>query len=415
MWRSMPLSRPRIEQEVVMTEETGFTTMAKARAEGEAPEIGVGMLGYAFMGKAHSNAYKKIPYMMYPPPAIPRLVAVCGRNQEAVAEAARRYGYESYYTDWREMLEDDRIQLFDNGGPNNMHAGPCVAAAQAGKHVFCEKPLARTAAEARRMLDAVTKAGVKHMAAFNYRFVPAIRQARNLIESGALGQIYHYRAIYLQEWIMPHHDTLKIWRLDKNLAGSGALGDLGAHIIDLGRFLVGEMKSVSAMTRTFIDERPLPDGSGTGKVDVDDAFVAAVEFENGAIGTLEATRFASGRKNYEVLEINGEKGSIRFNLERMNELEVFWVGEEPKETQGFHDVLVTEAYHPWWENWWPQGHIIGWEHTFVHELTHFLNCIVNDKEVAPYGATFEDGYRAAIVCDAIFESAATKKQVEIEY
>jgi predicted dehydrogenase len=415
MWRSMPLSRPRSEQEVVMTEETGFTTMAKARAEGEAPEIGVGMLGYAFMGKAHSNAYKKIPYMMYPPPAIPRLVAVCGRNQGAVAEAARRYGYEGYYTDWRKMLEDDRIQLFDNGGPNNMHAGPCIAAAQAGKHVFCEKPLARTAGEAKQMLDAVTKAGVKHMVAFNYRFVPAIRQAWDLIESGALGQIYHYRAVYLQEWIMPHHNTSMIWRLDKELAGSGALGDLGAHIIDLGRFLVGEMKSVSAMTRTFIEERPLSEGSGTGKVDVDDAFVAAVEFENGAIGTLEATRFAGGRKNYEVLEINGEKGSIRFNLERMNELEVFWVGEEPQETQGFHDVLISEAYHPWWENWWPHGHIIGWEHTFVHELTHFLDCIVNDKEVAPCGATFEDGYRTAVICDAILESAATKKQVEIKY
>jgi predicted dehydrogenase len=399
-----------------MTEETGFTTMAVARAEGETPQVGVGMLGYAFMGKAHSNAYKKIPYMMYPPPAIPRLVAVCGRNEEAVAEAARRYGYEGYYTDWHKMLEDERIQLFDNGGPNNMHAEPCIAAAEAGKHVFCEKPLARTAEEAKRMLDAVTQAGVKHMVAFNYRFVPAIRQARNLIESGLLGQIYHCRAAYLQEWIMPRHNTPKIWRLDKKAAGSGALGDLGAHIIDLGRFLVGEIKSVSAMTRTFIDERPLSDGSGTGKVDVDDAFVAAVEFENGAIGTLEATRFASGRKNYEVLEINGEKGSIRFNLERMNELEVFWVGEEPRETQGFHDVLITEAYHPWWGNWWPHGHIIGWEHTFVHELTHFLDCIVSsNKDVAPYGATFEDGYRAAVVCDAILESAATKRQVDIKY
>jgi predicted dehydrogenase len=398
-----------------MTEETGFTAMAKARAEGEVPEIGVGMLGYAFMGKAHSNAYKKIPYMMYPPPAIPRLVAICGRNEEAVAEAAHRYGYESYCTDWRKMLEDDRVHLFDNGGPNNMHAEPCIAAAQAGKHVFCEKPLARTAEEAKRMFDAVTKADVKHMVAFNYRFVPAIRQARNLIESGALGQIYHYRAVYLQEWVMPHHSTSRIWRLDKKLAGSGALGDLGAHIIDLGRFLVGEMKSVSAMTRTFIDVRPLPDGSGTGKVDVDDAFVAAVEFKNGAIGTLEATRFANGRKNYEVLEINGEKGSIRFNLERMNELEVFWLGEEPKETQGFHDVLITETYHPWWENWWPHGHIIGWEHTFVHELTHFLDCIVKNKDVAPYGATFDDGYRAAVICDAILESAATKKQVDIKY
>jgi predicted dehydrogenase len=398
-----------------MSKETGFTTMAGAKAAGEAPEVGVGMFGYAFMGKAHTNAYKKIPYLMYPPPAIPRLVAICGRNEEAVAEAARRYGYAGYYTDWRQMLEDERIQLFDNGGPNNMHAEPSIAAAQAGKHVFSEKPLARNGEEARQMLDAVAKAGVKHMVAFNYRFVPAIRQARNLIESGALGQIYHFRAMYLQEWIMPHYDTPMIWRLDKKVAGSGALGDLGAHIIDLGRFLVGEMKSVTAMTRTFIDERPLADGSGTGKVDVDDAFVATVEFENGAIGTLEASRYAAGRKNYEVLEVNGEKGSLRFNLERMNELDVFWVGEEPKETQGFHDVLVTEAYHPWWENWWPHGHIIGWEHSFVHELTHFLDCIVNDKDVAPYGATFEDGYRAAVICDAILEAAAGKKQVDIKY
>jgi predicted dehydrogenase len=398
-----------------MSEGTGFTKMARARAEGEAPEIGVGMLGYDFMGKAHSNAYKKLPYMMYPPPAVPRLIAICGRNEEAVTEAARRYGYEGYYTDWREMLEDDRIQLFDNGGPNNVHAEPCITAAQAGKHIFCEKPLARSAEEAKEMLDAVTKAGVKHMVAHNYRFVPAIRLARNLIDSGALGQIYHFRAVYLQEWIMPHYNEAKIWRLDKEMAGSGAVGDLGSHIIDLARFLVGEITSLSAMTRTFIEERPLPDGSGTGKVDVDDAFVTAVEFENGAIGTLECSRFAGGRKNYEVLEINAEKGSIHFDLERLNELNVFWVGEEPKETQGFHNVLVTEDYHPWIEHWWPHGHIIGWEHTFVHELTHLLDCIVNDKDVAPYGATFEDGYHAAVVCDAIAESAAAKKQVDLKY
>jgi len=398
-----------------MSEGTGFTTMARARAEGETPEVGVGMLGYAFMGKAHTNAYKKIPYMMYPPPAIPRLVAICGRDEEAVAEAAQRYGYEGIYTDWRQMLEDDRIQLFDNGGPNDTHAGPCIAAAQAGKHVLCEKPLARTAEEARLMLDAVERAGVKHMVAFNYRFVPAIRQARDLIQTGALGQIYHYRAAYPQEWIMPHYNQPMIWRLEKKRAGSGALGDLGAHIIDLGRYLVGEMVSVSAMTRTFVTERPLADGSGTGTVDVDDAFAAVVEFENGAIGTLEATRFAAGCKNRQVWEVNGEKGTIRFNLERMNELEVFWVGEEPRETQGFHDVLISESYHPWWENWWPHGHIIGWEHTFVHELTHLLDCIVNDGDVAPYGATFEDGYRVAVVCDAILESADTRRQVDVKY
>jgi predicted dehydrogenase len=397
-----------------MAKETGFTTMAGPKAEGVAPEIGVGMLGYAFMGKAHTNAYRKIPYMMYPPPAIPKLIAVCGRNEAAAAEAVRRYGYEGYYTDWRKMLADDRIQLFDNGGPNNAHAEPCIAAAQAGKHIICEKPLARTGEEAWTMLDAVNKAGVKHMVAFNYRFVPAIRQAYELIHSGALGQIYHYRAVYLQEWIMPHYGTPMIWRLDKKTAGSGALGDLGAHIIDLGRFLVGDVKSVSAMTRTFVKERPLSDGS-LGKVDVDDAFVAAVEFENGAIGTVEATRFAAGRKNYGCFEINGEKGSLRFDLERMNEMQVFWVDEQPKETQGFHDVLVTESYHPFWSNWWPQGHIIGWEHTFVHELTHFLDCIVNKKDVAPYGATFEDGYRAAVICDAILESANGKKQVDVKY
>lgn len=397
-----------------MAEGTGFTSMAGARAEGAAPEIGIGMLGYAFMGKAHTNAFKKLPYMMYPPPAIPRLVAIAGRDEAAVAEAAHRYGYESYYTNWRELVDDERVQLFDNGGPNDAHAEPCNAAAQAGKHILCEKPLARTAEEARSMLEAVQKAGVKHMVAYNYRFVPAVRQARQLIESGALGQIYHYRAVYLQEWIMPHYNQGMIWRLDKQTAGSGALGDLGAHIIDLGRFLVGEMKSVSALARTFIEARPYPDGR-MGKVDVDDAFVAAVEFENGAIGTLEATRFAAGRKNFNSFEINGEKGSLRFNLERMNELEVYWVDEEPKETRGFHNVLISEGYHPWWEHWWPQGHIIGWEHSFVHEMHHLLDCIVNDKDVAPYGATFEDGYRAAVICDGILESASTKKQVDLKY
>lgn len=397
--------------------EQSFTEMAGPKAAGEVPVIGVGMLGYAFMGKAHSNGLKKIPYMMYPPPAIPRLVAICGRNAEAVNEAARRYGYEKAYTSWREMLDKSGkdIQLFDNNGPNDTHAEPSIFAAQAGKHVLCEKPLARTAEEAKVAWEAVQKTGVKHMVAFNYRFVPAIRQAYNLIQSGALGRIYHYRAVYLQEWIMPHYGTDKIWRLDKNVAGSGALGDLGAHIIDLGRFLVGEMKSVSALARTFIEERRMPDGSGVGKVDVDDAFVSIVEFENGAIGTIEATRFAAGRKNFNCLEINGEKGSIRFNLERMNELEVFWIDDQPKETRGFHDVLVTEGYHPWWGNWWPHGHIIGWEHTFVHEITHFLDCIVNNKEVAPFGATFEDGYRTAVICDAILKSSASRKQVDLKY
>ncbi|MCP4362132.1 MAG: Gfo/Idh/MocA family oxidoreductase [Chloroflexi bacterium] len=394
---------------------TLVTAQAGPTAADDIPEVGVGMLGYAFMGKAHSNAFRTIPYMMYPPPAIPKMVSVSGRNETSVAKAARRFGYAKYTTDWREQVNDPDVQLFDNGGPNDAHAEPCIAAAAAGKHILCEKPLGRTAEESRLMWDAAEKAGVKHMVAFNYRFVPAIRQIRNLIDSGALGRIYHWRAVYLQEWIMPHYGMPKIWRLDKSMAGSGALGDLGVHIIDLAHYLVGDIRSVSAMTKTFIEERPLPDGNGIGKVDVDDAFVAVVEFKNGALGTLESTRFAGGHKNGNCFEINAEKGSIRFNLERMNELEVYWVGEDPKETEGFHQVSITEAHHPWWENWWPHGHIIGWEHTFIHEITHLLDCIVNDKEVGPHGATFEDGYKTAVVCDAILNAAASKRQIDIKY
>lgn len=388
--------------------------MAAGQTAGEAPEVGVGMLGYAFMGKAHSNAMKKLPYMMYPPVAIPKLVAISGRDEAKVAEAAKRFGYQKVYTDWRAMVEDPDVQLVDNGGPNNLHADPSILAAQLGKHVLCEKPLARTAAEAKAMWDAVETAKIKHMVAFNYRFVPAVRMIRDLIDQGAFGRIYHFRAMYLQEWIMPHYGTPIIWRLEKDVAGSGALGDLGAHIIDLAHYLVGGVKSVSGLTSTFIKERDKDDG-GTGVVDVDDAFAAAVEFENGAIGTLESTRFAAGRKNHNVFELNAEKGSVRFNLERMNEAEVFWIDDTPKETQGFHNVLVSEGYHPWWGNWWPHGHIIGWEHTFVHEINHLLDAIVNDKPVGPHGATFEDGYRCAVVCDGIVESAQSGRRVDIRY
>ncbi len=397
-----------------MSQEQGFTNMAGAKSTGDVPEIGVGMLGYAFMGKAHSNAFKTLPYMMYPPPAVPVLQAIAGRDEEAVAEAAKRYGYAKYYTDWREMIADDRVQLFDNGGPNFAHAEPTIAAAKAGKHVLCEKPLARTAEEAKAMWDAVQTAGVKHMVGFNYRFVPAIRQIRQLIDSGALGRIYHFRAIYLQEWIMPHYNVPMMWRLDKEQAGSGALGDLGSHIIDLARYLVGEIDSVSAMTRTFVTDRPQADGS-MGKVTVDDAFTALINFDNGAMGTLEATRFAAGRKNHQVIEINAERATVRFNLERLNELEVFWVGEDPKETQGFHKVLVSETFHPWIANWWPHGHIIGWEHSFVHEIAHLLDCIVNDRPVAPIGADFEDGYRNAVISDGILRSAEIRRIVDLTY
>lgn len=395
-------------------DQVGFVTMAGKKAEGDIPEIGIGILGYAFMGKAHTNGYKKLPYMVYPSPAIPKLVAISGRNEEAVAEAAKRYGYSKYYTNWKDMIADDEVQLFDNSGPNILHVEPSIAAVKAGKHVICEKPLARNAKEAGELLNAAEKAGVKHMTAFNYRFVPAIRQAYNLISSGALGEIYHFRAQYLQEWIVDPNFPMT-WRFEKEIAGSGALGDLGAHVIDLGRFLVGEIRKVSSLTKTFIKERPLADGSGTGVVTVDDAFVSVVEFENGAIGTIEASRFCPGRKNHQIIEINGSKGSLTFNLERLNELDVFWKDADPKETQGFTNVLISESYHPFWENWWPQGHMIGWEHTFVHEITHMLDCIVNDKPVAPLAADFEDGYKNAAICDAILESAEKEKHINVKF
>jgi predicted dehydrogenase len=401
----------------VSEEKVGFVRMGEATGPiGEIPSLGIGMLGYAFMGKAHVNAYKKMPYFFWPPPATPRLVAIAGRSESALAEAARRYGFERHFTDWRRLIEDEDVQVLDNGGPNDMHAEPCIAAAEAGKHVICEKPLGRTAAESKSMLDAVEKAGVKHVCAFNYRFVPAVRLARQIIDRGDLGQIYHFRARYLQEW-GDDPELARVWRFDKAQAGSGSLGDLGAHIIDLARYLVGEPKAVSGITRTFLKERPAGDGSNRREtVDVDDAFESIVEYENGAIGTLEATRFAKGRKNSNTFEINGSRGSIAFNLERLNELEVYLPEQGDRDSQGFRTVIVSESYHPFWKAWWPHGHMIGWEHTFVHEIEHFFNAIVGGHDIGPHGATFVDGYRAAVVCDAIEASARDGgSRIEITY
>jgi len=379
-------------------------------------EIGIGMLGYAFMGKSHSHAWRDIPLFFWPPPAIPKLVVIYGRRESAVKEAMIRYGYKRYTTDWREVVKDPEVEILDNCLPNYMHKEPCIEAIENGKHVVCEKPLARDAKEAKEMYEAARKARVKTMCAFNYRFVPAVRLAKKILEEGLLGRIYHFRARYLQDWIVDPNFPL-VWRLQKEYAGSGPLGDLGSHIIDLARFLVGEIAAVTGVARTFIEERPLlEDPTKRGKVTVEDAFTATVEFENGAIGTLEASRFATGKKNYNVFEINGEKGSIEFNLERLNELRVYLVEpDERKYIEGWREILVTEKVHPFIEVYWPPGHIIGWEHTFINELHHFLDCIVNDKDVAPYAATFEDGYRCCAVCDAILESSNTGRRVIVEY
>jgi predicted dehydrogenase len=363
-------------------------------------EIGVGMLGYAFMGKAHSNAFKKIAYITWPPPLEPKLVGIAGRDEQAVGEAARRYGYDYATTDWRDLVADERIGLFDNGGPNSLHAEPTIAAAEAGKHVVCEKPLGRDAAESYEIWQRVAATGVKHLCAFNYRFVPAVRLARELIEAGELGEVRHFRGRYLQDW--GDDAGLDTWRFQPAEAGSGALGDLGTHVIDLARFLNGEIASVSGFLKTFLPGRK-----------VDDALEAVVEFENGAVGTIESTRLALGRRNAFQWEINGSTGSLAFDMERLNELQVFRADGD--RARGFKTVLVSETNHPFWEHWWPPGHIIGWGDTFVHELHHLLAAIADDGDVAPYGATFEDGYRAAEVADAIVRSGETGARELVSY
>ena len=374
-----------------------FTRRLVSRADvsrSEINEIGVGMLGYAFMGKAHSNGFRKIGYMTWPPPLRPRLVAIAGRNETAVSEAAERYGFERWTTDWQELVADPAIGLLDNLGPNSLHAEPTIAAAEAGKHVVCEKPLGRDADESYEIWRRVAATGVKHLCAFNYRFVPAVRLARELIDAGELGEIRHFRGRYLQDW----GDTdAEVWRFDRAEAGSGALGDLAAHVVDLARYLVGDIDEVGGFLSTFIPDR-----------EVDDAVEATVRFANGAVGTLEATRLALGRRNAFQWEINGTKGSLAFDMERLNELQVFRTGDE--RTRGFTNVLVSEASHPFWEHWWPPGHIVGWGDTFVHELHHFLAAIAEDTDVAPHGATFEDGYRAAEVCDAIVRSGESGRR-----
>ena len=366
----------------------------------ELPEIGVGMLGYAFMGKAHSHAFRTIAHMTWPPPLVPRLVALAGRNEEAVAAAARRYGYERWTSDWHDIVSDDSIGLFDNGGPNSLHGEPTIAAAEAGKHVLCEKPLGRTADESYDIWSRVAATGVKHMCGFNYRFVPAVRLAREMIDAGELGELRHFRGRYLQDW--GDDPTLDTWRFHPDEAGSGALGDLAAHVVDLARFLVGEPATVSALVRTLIRGRK-----------VDDAVEAAVEFESGAVGTIESTRLALGRRNAFQWEINGSRGSLAFDMERMNELQVFRADGD--RARGFKTVLVTETDYPFMEFWWPPGHIVGWGDTFAHEIHHLLRAIADDSSVGPYGATLEDGYRAAEICDALVRSSESGTRAAIAY
>jgi predicted dehydrogenase len=371
-------------------------------------EINVALIGYAFMGRAHSNAYRQVtPF--FKPRLRPRMKVLCGRTPSNVEAAAKELGWEETSTSWEEVVARKDIHLVDISTPGDSHAAIAIAAAQAGKAVFCEKPLANSLADAERMLAAVEKAGVPHMICHNYRRAPAVMLAKELISRGELGTIRHYRGTYLQDWINDPAFPL-VWRLDRNQAGSGALGDIAAHSIDLARFLVGEIREVAGHLETFVKERPLPGHPDRkGQVTVDDAATALVRFENGAMGTVEATRLAPGRKNYNRFEINGSRGSVAFDLERMNELEVYFEADPPA-TRGFRRIMVTEGEHPYVKAWWPPGHIIGYEHTFVHTVYELLEAIADRRIPWP---SFVDGVRTQRVLDAVEKAAQTKAWVSV--
>lgn len=369
--------------------------------------IGVGMIGYAFMGRAHSHAWRNVA-RVFDVPLEPSMDVICGRAPDAVAEAAAKLGWASHETDWRRVIERDDIGLVDVSTPGDSHAEIAIAALEAGKHVLCEKPLANTIEEAEAMAAAAEEAsGVRAMVGFNYRRVPAVELARRLIADGRLGAVRHVRAVYLQDWIVDPDFPL-VWRLQREHAGSGALGDIGAHIVDLAQHLLGDrIASVTGTTETFVTERPLPDRDGRGAVTVDDAALFLARFDGGALATFEASRFATGRKNGLRIEVNGSLGSLVFDLERLNELELYGQGNA---TAGFSRVLVTESDHPWVGAWWPPGHIIGWEHTFTHQARDLLHAIADDTDCAP---TFADGLQVQRVLDAVLRSSETGAWVSL--
>ena len=382
-------------------------------------KVGIGLIGYAFMGKAHSNAYRQVA-RFFEPEVVPELRAICGRTEANVKAAAEHFGWESYETDYRKLLERDDIDIIDIATPGNQHLPMALEAAAAGKTVICEKPLGNNLDEATQMWQAAEKAGVVNMVCFNYRRAPAVALAKRLIEDGTLGKIYHFRARYLQDWIVDPEFPL-VWRLQKEVAGSGTLGDLGAHIVDLSHYLIGNITSVSSALETFIKERPLQASpSGTegltaqsstekGKVTVDDAALFLGRFDNGALGSFEATRFALGRKNHNTFEINGSKGSIVFDLERLNELQ-YYNEEDPEDRRGFRTILATNASQPYAGAFWPDGHIIGYEHTFIDTMYDLLNGHANGVSPQP---DFRAGAQCNAVLDTVEKAAASQKWEDV--
>ncbi len=373
------------------------------------PMLGVGMVGYAFMGAAHSQAWRTAPHV-FDLPLQPAMAVLCGRDAAAVSDAARRLGWAAAETDWHTLVKRDDVQLVDVCTPGDLHAEVAIAALAAGKHVLCEKPLANTLGDAEAMAAAAARAasrGVRSMIGFNYRRVPALALASKLVADGRIGRIRHVRASYLQDWLVDASFPLT-WRLQRERAGSGALGDLGAHIVDLAQYLTGELiVGVSAVTATFVGERPLPEAAGealrSGPVTVDDAALFTARLDSGALASFEATRFATGRKNQLRIELNGDGGSLAFDLERLNELQFCDRSGDPSE-QGFRRILVTEPGHPYLSGWWPPGHVLGWEHTFTHQVKDLMTAIATGADPAP---SFQDGLQVQRVLAAVQQSAAS--------
>ncbi len=371
--------------------------------------LNVGMIGYNFMGKAHSNAWRQAP-KFFPLPVDIHLHTICGRSPRNVESARKQLGWQHGSTDWKSVVRNPDIDIIDICTPNDSHCEIAVEAAKHGKAILCEKPLAMNVAQCERMVDAVKKAGVPNMVCHNYRRIPAIALAKKMIARGDLGdRIFHYRARYAQDWIADPKFPL-VWRLQAKIAGSGTHGDIDAHIIDLGRYLVGEIQEVCGLMETFVKERPLETGGRKkGRVTVDDAVSWIGRFKNGAMANLEATRFAHGRKNHITIEINGSKGSLVFDFEDMNRLK-FYNAADPAEARGFRDILVTESVHPYAGAWWPPGHIIGYEHTFVNAFADFVKAAAQGKSVQP---TFEDGLKNEQVLAAVEQSAKKRAWVKL--
>ena len=373
--------------------------------------VGVGMVGHAFMGRAHSQAWRSVgPF--FGPPVTPVMAALAGRSADRTRAAAASLGWAAVETDWKELLRRDDVQLVDICTPGDSHAEIAVAALEAGKHVLCEKPLANSVAEAEAMVAAADRArerGIRSMVGFNYRRVPAVTLARKLVDEGRLGTVRHIRAQYLQDWLADPEAPFT-WRLDRDRAGSGALGDIGAHIVDTAQFITGQsLVGVSALMDTFVRERPVP-GGGTAPVTVDDAALFLGRTDGGALATFEATRFATGRKNSLRIEVSGSAGALAFDLESLNEL-WFHDGTEDDATAGFRRIVVTEPVHPYAGRWWPPGHLLGYEHTFTHQMADLLTAIADGTDPRP---SFADGLQVQRVLAAVADSAASRSWVDVE-